>query len=351
MMLASWRGRLHDESERVQQARPAAGWRRCGTGRRHGGVRRRRCVADHDTPSVEHAIVVVDDQLVVDVDDRASDDHDGTGHHRRAVGRRAEPGDRRPPRPHQGHRADAGRRRVRVHRHPRQRPVRDGPAGGDRPLRRRGRRRDVHPVGRRERDAARAARRRTQLRRPVDHRGSRHRPRRAQRRVPRHQHRDRRRRRGGDEPGRPRRHGGRSVLPPRRHVSQRRRRRARARRRHRVQLALGRPHVRPPDVDAHRARHGRGAGDRRQPGSRSVLGLSRRNRRHVRRPHIVHVPTGRGAAGGRLLPLRLSRHRRGGRDLRRVPEAQRHGAGGAERQHDGESGAGWSRRPARRSTC
>ena len=186
MMLASWRGRLHDESERVQQARPAAGWRRGGTGRSHGGVRRRRCVADHDTPSVEHVIVVVVDQLVVvvDVDDGASDDHDGTGDDGRAVDRRAEPGDRRPPGSHQGHRADAGRRRVRVHRHPRQCPVRGGPAGGDRPLRRRGRRRDVHPVGRRERDATGAARRRAQLRRPVDHRGSRHRPRRAQQRRP-----------------------------------------------------------------------------------------------------------------------------------------------------------------------
>ena len=49
-----------------------------------------------------------------------------------------------------------------------------------------------------------------------------------------------------------------AVPAARRHLPRRRHRRARARRRHRLQHPLGRPDVRPPDVDAHRARLRRG---------------------------------------------------------------------------------------------
>ena len=44
--------------------------------------------------------LVVD--VIVDLDHGAPDDLGGTGDDRRAVDRRAEPGDRRPPGPHQG---------------------------------------------------------------------------------------------------------------------------------------------------------------------------------------------------------------------------------------------------------
>ena len=131
----------------------------------------------------------------------------------------------------------------------------------------------------RERRRAGRARRRPQLRRALDHHRADDRPQRPQLGA-----RSTRRRAspvvGGAALNRrlSRRDRSQPVPPARRHLPRRRHRWPRPRRRHRLQHALGRPHLRPPDGVAHRARLRRGRRvDRHQP-ARPVLGLPGRRR-------------------------------------------------------------------------